>query len=450
MTEAELPSLPPTANGSSELTLRAMWSHASKTLSDHFGLGGACQGVMCGGASSRGEHEAGGGKLEGANEVKIIEEVDGSGSGVHGYPDGRMLPEIAHTRLHTAFTEAQRVRAIHEYYVMAASNAAWMDMEPLGWLLIGIGFFLKIYAFIDMVFRPYTQLSILIISVRQVLQGELMLFMTLFLFFISTVIVTMVTIYPDHRAREDLPQAADFFHPLQASMAVLIAGFTGEPLELNMNPELLEPLGLWQKVGMFFFFVTYVMFIFLSLILLLNLLIALLGSTFVKTQEQATQQGRIQLARIVLRLELVADFIGVDTHAGEHSGDDGEYVHKFRSTMRDMNGEVPRDHVDENIFGVESPRDGQRSVEEAVAAAEAKRVTQLIQHELKSHGLVRQGKLPTHPRTAWAGSQGCGGERTTGRGDRGGNSPNGKCGGGGGGGGSGSGGFNERRLPVLK
>ena len=110
-----------------------------------------------------------------------------------------------------------------------------------------------------------------------------------------------------------------------------------------------EPLGL-QKLNLAACFVIYVIYIFVSLILLLNLLIALLGSTFAKTQDEARLQGRMAFARIVLRLELVAEICGIDTHAGEMD-DAGGHVHSFRDVARDVNGELPPDHVDENVFG---------------------------------------------------------------------------------------------------
>ena len=71
-----------------------------------------------------------------------------------------------------------------------------------------------------------------------------------------------------------------------------------------------------KHFNLFIFASMYFMYIFLSMILLLNLLIALLGSTFSKTQEQATLQGRMAYARIVLRLELIAEFFEFDTRAG--------------------------------------------------------------------------------------------------------------------------------------
>ena len=84
-------------------------------------------------------------------------------------------------------------------------------------------------------------------------------------------------------------------------------------------------------------------------ILLLNLLIALLGSTFVSTRDNATLQGRVAFARIVRRLELVAGALGIDTHAGEKDADGG-YVHNFRAVALDPTGEMPRDYLPEMVF----------------------------------------------------------------------------------------------------
>ena len=50
------------------------------------------------------------------------------------------------------------------------------------------------------------------------------------------------------------------------------------------------------------FLTIYTLYVFLSLILLLNLLIALLGSSFHKTQQDSTLQGRIAFANTVLHL----------------------------------------------------------------------------------------------------------------------------------------------------
>jgi hypothetical protein len=159
----------------------------------------------------------------------------------------------------------------------------------------------------------------------------------------------MLTTYPEHPSRGKLPQVPDFLHWLSASHAILIAGFTGEPIDLNLDPAYLAPLGTWQQVDFFAFLTIYVIYIFLSLILLLNLLIALLGNAFRKTQEEATLLGRAAFARIVLRLEHIAEFLSIDSSAGERE-EDGRRVHNFRTVVRDRDGEARPADRDENVF----------------------------------------------------------------------------------------------------
>ena len=129
----------------------------------------------------------------------------------------------------------------------------------------------------------------------------------------------MLVVLPEG-ANGRLPQTPQFTHWFPATFEILMSGFTGEPIELELDPALLEPLAPWQKLNFGAFLGLcvprlrgnppgkhsprfslsplcspwtvrrYVLYIFLSLILLLNLLIALLGSTFNKTREDATLQ----------------------------------------------------------------------------------------------------------------------------------------------------------------
>ena len=88
--------------------------------------------------------------------------------------------------------------------------------------------------------------------------------------------------------------------------------------------------------------------------------IALLGSSFRNTQEEATLHGRVAFARIVLRLERVALLLRLNTSAGEREAD-GRYVHKFRAVARDAQGERPRDYRDENVFDIDPGDDAEHS-----------------------------------------------------------------------------------------
>ena len=279
---------------------------------------------------------------------------DGRGSAGEGGSRGdgslasmaRRLDEF--DAFYTADRMAQRSAAVVTYNIEGAEAAAWEGIEPLIWLFLGLGFLIKFYAFVDQFVQPYTSLSIFVLSVRQVMRGELMVFMCIFVIFISAFVFTMITVYPDHPAAGKLPQSSQMMHWVTGANAILIAGFTGEPLDLNLHPDYLAPLGLFQKINFSVFYIVYIVYIFFSLILLLNLLIALLGSTFSKTQVEAQLQGRLAFARIVLRLERVADFWGINTNAGEPDG--ANWVHNFRAVQLDKDVETTRFQKSEDVF----------------------------------------------------------------------------------------------------
>lgn len=67
----------------------------------------------------------------------------------------------------------------------------------------------------------------------------------------------MVTIFPEHSARAKLPFSDSFIHWLPAAHAIVVAGFTGEPINLNLHPDFIAPLGVWQKVNVFAFLAIY-------------------------------------------------------------------------------------------------------------------------------------------------------------------------------------------------
>ena len=66
-----------------------------------------------------------------------------------------------------------------------------------------------------------------------------------------------------------------------------------------------------RPAGLYYFYVL------MAMILLLNLLIALMGSTFTKVTEESTLRYRQDFARRVLRLELLARRMNVRTNVGK-------------------------------------------------------------------------------------------------------------------------------------
>ena len=62
-----------------------------------------------------------------------------------------------------------------------------------------------------------------------------------------------------------------------------------------------------QKIELTSFFVFYMLYCLFALVVLLNLLIAMLGFTFAKVQDDAVLQWRLLYARNVLRMESLAE-----------------------------------------------------------------------------------------------------------------------------------------------
>merc|ERR1739848_175513 len=73
----------------------------------------------------------------------------------------------------------------------------------------------------------------------------------------------------------------------------------------------------------------YILYIIVSLILLLNLLVAMLSNTFEMVRQDSTLKCRTSFAQLLLKYEMVANSLGMATHAGEKVGD--KYVFNFRS-----------------------------------------------------------------------------------------------------------------------
>ena len=93
----------------------------------------------------------------------------------------------------------------------------------------------------------------------------------------------------------------------------------------------------------------YLAYIVFTLILMLNLLIAVLSDSFSDRKSSTVLHGRVAFARVVLRLELLADSFGIDTHGGDGQPD-GRYVHEFRVVGKNIQGEDVPMCTSEDIF----------------------------------------------------------------------------------------------------
>ena len=274
---------------------------------------------------------------------------------------------------------------------------------PLVWLLMGCGFAIQALALIDKATMPVPGFSTLLLSVKSTLRGELLTFMALFLIYLIIYWWTLFLVYPRHESTPIVPQAIEFGAWWSSLEAMVLLSFVGQPLDIEYNPEAWARLGTWQGIGMGgehpegtrsllrpdtyiisfcslcllmcmplshdsdcnhlrasshsphpAFSAIYFFYMFFSVVLLLNLLIAMLSEAFAQTQQESILQGRIAFARCILRLELIADVIGLETRAGT-LGTSGRYVHEFRELRNSPDDELKPDAPDENIFDQPEP-----------------------------------------------------------------------------------------------
>jgi len=130
----------------------------------------------------------------------------------------------------------------------------------------------------------------------------------------------------------------EFNEPLDALNSLVTLGFTGDPIILNLDRTELAKLTAAEAIDFLFFVFFYLFYIIMSMILLLNLLIAMMGDTFSSTMAISTLEWRIDFARRVLRLEIQTRALVQPSrlHAGEQVGD--VWVHEYKKYAANEEG----------------------------------------------------------------------------------------------------------------
>jgi len=102
-------------------------------------------------------------------------------------------------------------------------------------------------------------------------------------------------------------------------------------------------------VDILFFLLAYLVYMVISLILLLNLLIAMMSTTYESIMERSVLEWRVDFARMVLKIELECEWLtkppgwtcGLvkpwDLHAGEKAPN-GRYLYYFKNVGRNFEG----------------------------------------------------------------------------------------------------------------
>ena len=160
------------------------------------------------------------------------------------------------------------------------------------------------------------------------LKRDLRVFIGLFGLFMLTFYITLYTMYP--RAGDVfLPHVLKFNSWYTAIQSLFELSFTGSPAIIDLDQNW-DHLSLSQKWDLGTFFFIYIFYGVLSVILLINLLIAMLSYTFESVLNDSTLSSRTAFSQCVMRLELLASSFGMSTAVGDHKGSDS-YTYDFRS-----------------------------------------------------------------------------------------------------------------------
>jgi len=229
------------------------------------------------------------------------------------------------------------------------------------WFVLTLALGLLFFHFATVAFTPIKDIHILFVSIGRILYGVISVFGVVYLWVCCTFLAMLFTIYP--RSGSD---ALELFTQMNsiptAFVAMLEISLIGNSLALNSD-FLTEPgstilwgaMGAGQTFNVVCFVLLYITFVVASMILLLNLLIALLTYTFDSVRASSLQTSRLIFSRNIMNLELAADLLGMPTRCGEKTHD-GRYAYTFRSvTSRHKFGEDSGDGYVGELHGGSNP-----------------------------------------------------------------------------------------------
>ncbi len=221
------------------------------------------------------------------------------------------------------------------------------NLTAIMWLCLAVAI-LTIFPYLaDGLFVPYEGFNILMISVGRILQHDLRVFMVVFCFFVLEFGLSLYILYP--RAGTIFMAQVDQFNTWQGAIKSMVElAVTGSPADIDLAANWSE-LSHGQILNFALFLILYVFYGVLALILLLNLLVAMLSSTYDQVRDESTLQSRTAFAQLMMRHELVSSAWGLSAHVGEHKGN-GKYAYDFRSCASLDGGEVTDPFADKKAL----------------------------------------------------------------------------------------------------
>ena len=256
---------------------------------------------------------------------------------------------------------------------------AWM------WLLLTIAQFLLFVHFFFVMSLPLEKLHILLLSIINMLKHDVLTWLVAYICTLFMYFMTMYTLYP-RSGMNAFPMADKFNSIFSGAQAVVELGFVSEPVPLRIEPMLdYEFMSASMWTCSFVWVLLYITFIIMTMILLLNLLIAMLTYTFDSVLGESILKSRLSFSRCIIKMELVAESFGVQTRVGIRKGPE-DYVFEFRSIERNVEDDEGSEDGYEGDFD-----EGGADPFQDPAADKMKRIQKSV--EALNHLIINQQKM---------------------------------------------------------
>ena len=162
-------------------------------------------------------------------------------------------------------------------------------------------------------FMPFDSYNILLGVIKEMIKEDVSVYMSIFLWFFTGFYVALYLLYPRSGTRA-LPFVPSFNTDISAFLDLLRLSILGESPDIHPLLEAVAPLSWPQGVALVLWLVVYYGWLILSVILMINLLIAMLTNTFDTAFTEATLKSRMAFAIGVMKLEKTAQSLGMKSN----------------------------------------------------------------------------------------------------------------------------------------
>jgi len=227
------------------------------------------------------------------------------------------------------------------------------EMWGVLWALQSVALLLMSVHAMSLSFMPAKRLSVLFNTIQRMFFGDIVLFFGVWLGFVTAFYFALFVLYPRSGAAI-LPHVQTFNSWYTALFALIDLSFIGEKVEFDLLWEegaLDGHLSNSQYFDLFLWIGLYYLFMVVSLVLLINLLIAMMSETYGRVFANATLQSRLSLAAHLFRLELLADSFKMATLVGDEAPPgSGRFVYVFKAVDNDTRDDSGSDDGYEGDF----------------------------------------------------------------------------------------------------